>query len=187
MAKATKALVIPDELVMNKIYLVRGQKVMFDFDLASLYGVETRVLNQAVKRNAGRFPGDFMFRLSEKEWEALRLQIVMSPGEDNSSQNVMSSNGLNRNRLHRCNKNGKFEIMQDKVIHIDPEILGGTPVFYGTRVPIKNLFDYLETGETIETFLQDFDSVSREQVLKVLELSEQLIQSSSSILHENIT
>lgn len=77
--------------------------------------------------------------------------------------------------------------MQDKVIHIDAEILGGTPVFYGTRVPIKNLFDYLETGETIETFLQDFDSVSREQVLKVLELSEQLIQSSSSILHENIT
>lgn len=77
--------------------------------------------------------------------------------------------------------------MQDKVIHIDPEILGGTPVFNGTRVPIKNLFDYLETGETIETFLQDFDSVSREQVLKVLELSEQLIQSSSSILHENIT
>jgi uncharacterized protein (DUF433 family) len=77
--------------------------------------------------------------------------------------------------------------MQDKVIHIDPEISGGTPVFNGTRVPIKNLFDYLETGETIETFLQDFDSVSREQVLKVLELSEQLIQSSSSILHENIT
>jgi uncharacterized protein (DUF433 family) len=77
--------------------------------------------------------------------------------------------------------------MQDKVINIDPEILGGTPVFNGTRVPIKNLFDYLETGETIEIFLQDFDSVSREQVLKVLELSEQLIQSSSSILHENIT
>jgi uncharacterized protein (DUF433 family) len=77
--------------------------------------------------------------------------------------------------------------MQGKVIHIDPEILGGTPVFYGTRVPIKNLFDYLETGETIEIFLQDFDSVSREQVLKVLELSEQLIQSSSSILHENNT
>ena len=77
--------------------------------------------------------------------------------------------------------------MQDKVIHIDTEISGGTPVFYGTRVPIKNLFDYLETGETIETFLQDFDSVSRVQVLKVLELSEQLIQSSSSILHENIT
>ena len=76
--------------------------------------------------------------------------------------------------------------MINKVINIDPEILSGTPVFNGTRVPIKNLFDYPETGETIETFLQDFESVSREQVVKVLELSEQLIQSSSSILHENI-
>ncbi len=76
--------------------------------------------------------------------------------------------------------------MDTKVINIDREILGGTPVFNGTRVPIKNLFDYLETSETIETFLNDFDTVSREQVLKVLELSEKLIQSSSEILHENI-
>jgi uncharacterized protein (DUF433 family) len=76
--------------------------------------------------------------------------------------------------------------MLTKVINIDAEILGGTPVFNGTRVPIKNLFDYLETGESIDTFLQDFDTVSREQVLKVLELSEKLIQSSSEILHENI-
>ena len=76
--------------------------------------------------------------------------------------------------------------MLTKVINIDHEILGGIPVFNGTRVPIKNLFDYLETGETIDTFLQDFDTVSREQVLKVLELSEKLIQSSSEILHENI-
>lgn len=76
--------------------------------------------------------------------------------------------------------------MLTKVINIDNEILGGTPVFNGTRVPIKNLFDYLETGETIETFINDFDTVKREQVLKVLQLSEKLIQSSSEILHENI-
>ena len=56
----------------------------------------------------------------------------------------------------------------DKVINIDPEILGGTPVFNGTRVPIKNLFDYLEGGESIETFLDDFEGVTREQVLWVL-------------------
>jgi len=62
--------------------------------------------------------------------------------------------------------------MQPKVIDINPEILGGTPVFYSTRVPIKNLFDYLETGETIETFLDDFDGVSREQVLLVLDMSQ---------------
>ncbi|HEX9929275.1 MAG TPA: DUF433 domain-containing protein [Pyrinomonadaceae bacterium] len=60
-----------------------------------------------------------------------------------------------------------------KVINIDKEILGGTPVFNGTRVPIKNLFDYLETGETIDEFLDDFPSVKREQIIKLLEFSEQ--------------
>ena len=68
MAKATKELMIPDELVINKIYLIRGQKVMFDFDLAEMYGVETRVLKQAVKRNIDRFPKDFMFQLTKKEF-----------------------------------------------------------------------------------------------------------------------
>lgn len=58
-----------------------------------------------------------------------------------------------------------------KIINIDKEILGGTPVFNGKRVPIKNLFDYLETGETIDEFLDDFDGVKREQVIKLLELS----------------
>ncbi len=72
-----------------------------------------------------------------------------------------------------------------RVIHMDPEILGGTPVFYGTRVPIKNLFDYLEAGDSIEVFLEDFDSVQREQVLKVLLISQRLIESSSNILNEN--
>lgn len=60
--------------------------------------------------------------------------------------------------------------MEGRTINIDPEILGGTPVFYGTRVPIKNLFDYLETGESIETFLADFEGVKKEQVIKVLEM-----------------
>jgi uncharacterized protein (DUF433 family) len=71
------------------------------------------------------------------------------------------------------------------VIHIDKEILGGTPVFYGTRVPIKNLFDYLETGESIETFLQDFDGVSKSQVVRLLGMSQRLIENSSNILNEN--
>jgi uncharacterized protein (DUF433 family) len=60
-------------------------------------------------------------------------------------------------------------------------------VFYGTRVPIKNLFDYLETGESIETFLEDFESVKKEQVIKVLEMSQKLIETSTEILNENFT
>jgi uncharacterized protein (DUF433 family) len=75
--------------------------------------------------------------------------------------------------------------MEERVINIDPEILGGTPVFYGTRVPIKNLFDYLETGDSIETFLDDFDGVTKEQVIKVLEMSQKLIETSTGILNEN--
>ena len=51
--------------------------------------------------------------------------------------------------------------MDGKIINIDPEILGDTPVFFGTRVPIKNLFDYLETGDSIKTFLEDFEGVQK--------------------------
>lgn len=75
--------------------------------------------------------------------------------------------------------------MEVRTINIDPEILGGTPVFYGTRVPIKNLFDYLETGETVEIFLEDFEGVSKSQVVRVLEMSQKLIETSSNILNEN--
>ncbi len=75
--------------------------------------------------------------------------------------------------------------METKVININPEILGGTPVFYGTRVPIKNLFDYLETGESIDLFLEDFDGVTKEQVIKVLAMSQKLIETSSNIFNEN--
>lgn len=67
-------------LIQNKIYELRGQKVMLDRDLAELYGVETKVLKQAVKRNIGRFPSDFMFELSKDEFEFLRSQIVTSNG-----------------------------------------------------------------------------------------------------------
>ena len=73
----------------------------------------------------------------------------------------------------------------NKIINIDSQILGGTPVFYGTRVPIKNLFDYLETGETIEEFLKDFEGVKKEQVIWILEFSQRLLKSSSEILNEN--
>ena len=66
------------QIIQNKIYEIRGQRVMLDFDLAELYEVETRVLNQAVKRNIKRFPSDFMFQLSNKEFDNLMSQIVIS-------------------------------------------------------------------------------------------------------------
>lgn len=66
------------ELIQSKIYEIREQKVMLDFDLAALYQVETRVLNQAVKRNMKRFPSDFMFQLTSDEWALLKSQFVIS-------------------------------------------------------------------------------------------------------------
>ena len=73
-----KELGIPDKLIESRIYHLRGNKVMLDADLAEMYGVETRVLKQAVRRNKNRFPDDFMFELTSEEWEALRSQIVTS-------------------------------------------------------------------------------------------------------------
>jgi len=78
MAKKEIIPVIPDETVMNKIYLIRGQKVMLDSDLAELYGVETRRLNEQVARNTDRFPDDFMFRLNADEFDNLMSQIATS-------------------------------------------------------------------------------------------------------------
>ncbi len=69
---------IPDEIITNKIYLIREQKVMLDRDLAELYGVETRVLKQAVRRNAKRFPEDFMFEMTKEELEVWRSQFATS-------------------------------------------------------------------------------------------------------------
>jgi hypothetical protein len=70
--------VVPLERIANRIYLIRGEKVMLDHDLAELYGVQTKVLLQAVKRNIERFPDDFLFQFSKQELENWRSQIVTS-------------------------------------------------------------------------------------------------------------
>ena len=66
------------QVIQSKIYEIRGQKVMLDKDLAEMYDVQTKVLNQAVKRNIERFPDDFMFQLSNDEWIGLKSQFVIS-------------------------------------------------------------------------------------------------------------
>src|SRR6184192_4247365 len=97
------ALALKPENIVQLVFFVRGEKVMLDSDLAALYGVEARVLNQAVSRNRKRFPADFMFRLSAKEYENLRSQIVFPEEKTkklNSSQFVMSSR-KHRGRTYR--------------------------------------------------------------------------------------
>lgn len=88
MAKAAKhkATSNADDEIVNRIHFVRGQKVMLDYDLAVLYEVETRALNQAVKRNTNRFPHDFMFQLTREEYISLRSQSVTLEGKGRHSK-----------------------------------------------------------------------------------------------------
>lgn len=89
------------ESIQNRIYTIREKQVMLDFDLAALYEVETKVLNQAVKRNANRFPEDFMFRLTADEWTEFKSQSPFSSSShvDMRSQIVTSSPGRSGNSI----------------------------------------------------------------------------------------
>ena len=73
-----KITLLSEEKIVDRIYLIRGKKVMLDRDLAEMYNVQTKVLNQAVKRNLRRFPDDFMFQLTESEFENRKSQFVTS-------------------------------------------------------------------------------------------------------------
>ncbi|KJF41898.1 ORF6N domain-containing protein [Draconibacterium sediminis] len=93
--KKQESSMLPDEIIMNKIYFIREQKVMLDSDLAELYGVETRRLNEQVKRNISRFPEDFMFQLSEFEFENLKSQFATSSwGGRRKLPNVFAEHGV---------------------------------------------------------------------------------------------
>lgn len=78
MSKESKSVAIPDEIIMGKIYLIRGRKVLLDNDLAELYGVDNKQLKRAVRRNITRFPEDFMFELRRNEFNDLRSQFGTS-------------------------------------------------------------------------------------------------------------
>ena len=66
--------------------------------------------------------------------------------------------------------------MNQKIIHCDPQTQGGVPIFFGTRVPVKNLFDYLEAGDSLEDFLRSFPAVSKEQAVAALELAREALR-----------
>ncbi len=94
MSKTSLVRLVEEEKIMNKIHVIRNHKVMLDFDLAEMYGVETKRLNEQLKRNLKRFPEDFMFTLSEKETQHLR------------SQNATSSWGGNRRKPNAFTEQG---------------------------------------------------------------------------------
>ena len=83
--------------IQNRIYEIRGERVMLDFDLAQLYEVETKALNQAVKRNLKRFPEDFMFRLGLSEWQSIRSQSVTASESTSISSQIVTASQNRRN------------------------------------------------------------------------------------------
>jgi phage regulator Rha-like protein len=106
MAKAKSNIIklVPEETIVNKIHIIRDQKVMLDFDLAALYEVETKRLNEQVKRNLDRFPQDFMFRLSKKDWQTMRSQFATTSSEPielqslaNMRSQIVTASQKNRN------------------------------------------------------------------------------------------
>ena len=88
------------ENVARLVHLVRGERVLFDADLAMLYGVTTKVLNQAVKRNGGRFPADFMFRLTAEEWKAVRAQSMASRSSKGNWSQIVTSSSKHRGAVY---------------------------------------------------------------------------------------
>ena len=151
-----KSITLTDEIIISKIYFIREHKVMLDGDLAELYQVETRRLNEQVKRNVARFPEDFMFQLTEKEWENLKSQNATSswggrrkkPYAFTEHGVLMLSSVLNSERAIQVNvqimriySRLRRMIMDHKDILLKIEMLEGKVIKHDEN--FKEVFDYL--------------------------------------------
>jgi len=158
MIEIAQNLPVPDEIVMNKIFLLRGQKVMIDDDLAELYGVETRRLNEQVKRNRERFPGDFMFQLTESEFKNLM------------SQNATSSWGGRRKLPYAFTEHGVLMLSSvlnsDRAIKVNIQIMR---IYVRIREMITLNADILQRLEEMERKLSKND----QKVLAIFEYLKQ--------------
>jgi phage regulator Rha-like protein len=118
LGKMAKNIAVPDAVIINKIYLIRGYKVMIDSDLAELYGVETRRLNEQVNRNINRFPGHFMFKLTSDEYESIRSQnaILKRGGHSKYLPYAFTEHGVLM--LSNVLKSGRAIEMSIKIIDV---------------------------------------------------------------------
>ena len=138
--------IIPIPRIAQRIVFLRGERVLLDFDLAALYDVETRVLNQAVKRNAQRFPSDFMFQLSEQEMETVSQFVIPAEGPGkrggrNSSQSVMSS------RKYRGKRYRAYAFTEQGVAMLSSVLKSDRAV----KVNIAIMRAFVKLRETLET------------------------------------
>ena len=166
----TGAIAIPDEVVMSKIYVIRGQKVMLDKDLSELYGVETKRLKEQVRRNIERFPEDFMFELTAEEYQTLKEQLVQLGRGEHSKYPpfaftehgiLMLSSVLNSDRAIKVN----IQVMR---------------VYVRIREMIMLNKDILKRLEGIERKLSEHDS----QISVIFEYLKQLEKSKQQELEQ---
>lgn len=149
------------QLIQNKIFEIRGVKVMFDFDLAALYQVQTKVLNQAVKRNIKRFPSDFMFQMTKEEFEILR------------SQNVTSSWGGPRYRPFAFTEQGLA--MLSGILNSDVAIEVNISIMRAFVAIRRQIFSISYNNQNIEDLTQRIkalEEISEETLREINDLSE---------------
>ena len=149
--------IVPNEIILKKIYMIRNEKVMLDRDLADLYGVKTKVLKQAVRRNIDRFPMDFMFELTREEFDNLRSQIVTSShGGARYLPMVFTEQGIAM--LSSVLKSDKAIQMNIQIIRIFTKI---------RRLVLKNM--------DIKKELEDFKGQTEERFNIIFQTLDQLI------------
>jgi hypothetical protein len=174
--------IIPVQRIARAIYLLRGQKVMLDFDLAALYGVATRVPNQAVKRNAARFPGDFMFQLSAEQTRSLRSQIVTLDEQPAQAEEVAKnrSQSVTGSLKHRERKSRPYAFTEQGVAMLSSVLNSERAV----KVNIAIMRAFVKLRETLETsreLARKFEELERrvgkhdEEIVAILEAIRQLM------------
>jgi hypothetical protein len=141
--------IIPAERIARSIYLLRWQKVMLDFDLAALYGVATKALNQAVKRNRERFPEDFMFQLSAEETASLKSEFVTSSSQGAGDKRILKnwSQFVTSSRKHRGATYRPYAFTEQGVAMLSSVLKSERAV----KVNIAIMRAFVKLRETLET------------------------------------
>jgi hypothetical protein len=163
------------QLIERRIYLIRGQKVMLDFDLAELYGVSTKRLNQQVTRNKKRFPEDFMFRLTKEEAEALRSQFAISNVEQ--PEETVSDEALRlqiaTSNVEKSKNKGKPEVLRSQIVTSSSGRGGARYLPYAfTEQGVAMLASVLNSEQAIEVNIAIMRAFVR--LRQILETNEEL-------------
>jgi len=174
--------IVPAARIAQSIYLLRGQKVMLDFDLATLYGVAAKVLNQAVKRNRERFPDDFMFQLTAAETSNLRSQFVISRRQAVGNQLIPTnwSQFVTSSRRHRGTAYRPYAFTEQGVAMLSSVLNSERAV----KVNIAIMRAFVKLRETLETnreLARKFSELERrvgkhdEEIAAIIEAIRQLM------------